>query len=102
MAAQFQPGMSAQDQQGKRVGTVEDILADKDGVARYLVIRDQGVFADDVVIPVDTASVAGDGVTLALSADQVHASPRFDPERHGASAGLVSATAQRFDRDDEQ
>jgi uncharacterized protein YrrD len=100
MNAPYAPGMQASDREGRRVGIVEDVLYDQDGVARYLVIRDRGVFADDAVVPVTQASSDGASIRLAMTRAEVHAAPRYDPAQHGEGAGYTSAAAQQYNRRD--
>lgn len=83
-----------------RAGTVEDVLYDTDGIPRYLVVRDRGVFAEDVVLPVGGATVDGDDVRYSLTKDQIHQSDRYNEAEHGARAGLSSGAAGRYDAQD--
>ncbi|MGH2346625.1 MAG: PRC-barrel domain-containing protein [Chloroflexota bacterium] len=92
---------------GKRVmasdgdaGVVDDVLTDEDGTPRRLVVRDRGVFGPDLVLPFDHASIEGSAVRVAMTRAQVHAGERYDPNRHGESAGLFSAAAGNYDASD--
>jgi hypothetical protein len=79
-------------------GQIEDVLVDKDGTPRYLVVRDNGVFASDAVIPVEAASTDGGPVRSTLTKAQIHAGDRYDEHRFGEGAGLFSSAAGNFDR----
>jgi PRC-barrel domain len=92
-------GMSARASDGD-AGVVDDILVTEEGVPRYVVVRNKGVFGSDVVLPVDQAAVEGNAVRLSLTKAQVHAGERYDEATHGARAGLFSVSASRYDRQD--
>lgn len=98
----FHAGMQVLDNEGRYAGTVEDVLSDQDGVPRYLVVRDRGVFSDDVVLPI--AGARGDGETIRYdrSREDIHKGERYDERRFGAAAGFSSAAAGRYDRQDEE
>ncbi|HVA90481.1 MAG TPA: PRC-barrel domain-containing protein [Chloroflexota bacterium] len=81
-------------------GVIEDVLHGEDGTPRFLVIRDRGVFAGDVVLPLDHVTMDGGTVHVAKSRAQVHAGERYDASRHGAGAGLFSASASQYDSGD--
>src|SRR5579864_5853555 len=100
MAEAFRIGMGVTASNGD-VGKVEDVLYDRDGQARYLVVRDQGVFGSDAVLPVDGAQASGDTVRYALSKDQIRAADRYDPLKYGSAAGLVSGAAGQYDQQDD-
>ena len=93
-------GMQVMGSDGQ-AGTVEDVLYDKEGRARYLVVRDRGVFGEDAVLPATDGTIGGDTIHYPMSRAQIQAAERFDPQRHGAAAGLTSAAAARYDRQDE-
>ncbi|HWE60638.1 MAG TPA: PRC-barrel domain-containing protein [Chloroflexota bacterium] len=97
----FHPGMQVVDSEGRYAGTVEDVLYDEQGAARYLVVRDRGIFSDDVVLPVSGAQVEGDNVRYPLTRDEIHSGERYDEQRFGAAAGLTSVAASSYDRQDE-
>ncbi len=100
MAEAFRIGMGVRASYGD-VGKIEDVLYDRDGHARYLVVRDHGVFGSDAVLPLEGAEANGDTVRYALSKDQIRAADRYDPVKYGSSAGLVSGAAGQYDRQDE-
>jgi hypothetical protein len=79
-------------------GVVEDILTTAEGVPQYLVVRDRGVFARDVVLPIADTTSDGAAVHVARTRTQIHAMDRYDPSRHGEHAGLFSAAARAYDR----
>jgi hypothetical protein len=97
MDTQLRLGMKVIATDGE-AGVLEDILSDKDGMARYLVVRDKGVFGSDVVLPANQATAEGEEARLPLTKAQIHAAERYDEDRHGA-ANLVSAARQRFEGD---
>jgi hypothetical protein len=97
METLFRPGMQLVGSDGP-AGSVEDVLYDKDGTVRYLVVRDRGVFANDGVLPATGAQAEGDTVTYPMTRAQIHAADRYDAARHGPNAGLVSAAASRYDK----
>jgi hypothetical protein len=82
------------------VGKVEDILYDRDGHARYLVVRDHGVFGSDAVLPIEGAAAHGDTVDYALTKDEIRAADRYDPIKYGSKAGLFSGSAAQYDQQD--
>jgi hypothetical protein len=77
---------------------VEDILTTAEAVPQYLVVRDRGVFAQDVVLPIAGTTSDGAVVHVALTRRQIHALDRYDLIRHGERAGLFSAAARAYDR----
>lgn len=101
MDGQVRMGMGVEGTDGL-AGAVEDVLYDQDGVAQYLVIRDNGVFARSAVLPVANATVSGEVARYALSRAQIHAADRYDPQRYGTSAGLVSSAATHYDQQDKE
>ena len=92
-------GMTAWARDGD-AGVVADILVTKDGVPRFVVVMNYGVFGSDVVLPIDQALVDGNVVRLSLTKAQVSAGERYDEMRHGEGAGLFSASASLYDRQD--
>jgi hypothetical protein len=82
-------------------GVVEDILSTDRGAPRYLVVRDRGVFASDVVLPLDGTTSDGVAVHVALTRQQVHAAERYDVHRHGEAAGWYSMSARAYDQSDD-
>ena len=92
-------GMQARARDGD-AGVVDDILVTKEGVPRFVVVMNKGVFGSDVVLPIDQASADGDVVHLSLTKAQVSAGERYDEMRHGEGAGLFSASASLYDRQD--
>jgi hypothetical protein len=84
--------------QDGEVGQIEDVLVSQEGVPRYLVVRDQGVFASDVVIPVEATWSDGAVVHSSLTKAQVQAGDRYDECRFGQAAGLFSVEASTYDR----
>ena len=97
MKAEYHPGMRVVASDGE-AGQVEDVLVDKDGTPRYLVVRDRGVFARDVVIATDTVQRDGAIVHSSLTKARIHAGDRYDERRYGEGAGLFSMAAGNFDR----
>ncbi len=81
-------------------GVIEDLLRDQDGTPRFLVVRDRGVFANDVVVPIEQVTIDGAVIRVAESRAQIHGGERYDTSRHGESAGLFSASASRYDSGD--
>jgi hypothetical protein len=79
-------------------GVVEDILTTEEGAPRYLVVRDRGVFARDVVLPISEVTSDGVAVHSDLTRKQIHAAERYDASRHGERAGLFSAAARAYDQ----
>lgn len=79
-------------------GIVEDILTTSEGEPRNLVVRDRGVFARDVVLPIAGTTSDGVAVHSAQTRKQIHASERYDATRHGEMAGLFSAAARTYDQ----
>jgi hypothetical protein len=79
-------------------GVVEDILTTEEGAPRYLVVRDRGVFARDVVLPISETTSDDVAVQTALTKKQIHAAERYDEGRHGERAGLFSASASAYDQ----
>lgn len=98
----FHAGMQVLDNEGRYAGTVEDVLFDENGAERYLVVRDRGVFSDDVVLPISGARVEGDSIHYALKRDEIHTSERYSDQRFGAAAGFTSAAASSYDRQHEE
>ena len=92
-------GMPARATDGN-AGVVDDILVTKEGVPRFVVVMNKGVFGSDVVLPIDQALVDGNVVQLSLTKAQVSSSERYDEMRHGEGAGLFSASASLYDRQD--
>jgi hypothetical protein len=90
-------GMTVNASDGE-AGVVEDILVDGQGVQRYLVVRDRGVFGADVVLPIGSATASGETVAVAMARSAVHAADRFSADRYGEAAGLFSMAAARYDR----
>jgi hypothetical protein len=97
----YHAGMQVLDNEGRYAGTVEDVLSDKHGAARYLVVRDRGIFSDDVVLPVSGARLMGDSIHYALKRDEIHNSERYSEQRFGAAAGFTSAATANYDLQDE-
>lgn len=98
MEQSFHTGMQVVDSEGRYAGAVEDVLSDEHGAARYLVIRDRGIFSDDVVLPVSGAHIDGETVQFQMTGDEIHHSERYNEQQYGAAAGLTSAAAGRYDR----
>jgi hypothetical protein len=101
MEQSFHAGMQVLDNEGRYAGTVEDVLYDEQGTARYLVVRDRGVFSNDVVLPIAGAQAQGGSVRYEMSRDEIHNGERYDEKRFGAAAGFTSAAASSYDRQDE-
>ncbi|HXT36583.1 MAG TPA: PRC-barrel domain-containing protein [Chloroflexota bacterium] len=78
-------------------GVVEDVLFDSEGTPRYLVVRDRGVFGDDLVLPYGWGALGNTVVRIAASRAQLADGTRYDPAQYGESAGLFSAAAERYD-----
>ena len=95
----FRMGMQVEGSDGV-AGIVEDLLYDKDGNPAYLVVRDMGVFARDVVLPIAGATIKGDVVRYPMTKAEIHKAQRYDPDRFGPAAGFSSAAAGRYDQQD--
>jgi hypothetical protein len=97
MNATYRIGMHVMGSDGE-AGVVEDILTTAEGVPQYLVVRDRGVFARDIVLPITETTSDGTAVHSALSKKEIHAAERYDLSRHGERAGLFSASARAYDQ----
>lgn len=97
----FRIGMNVRATNGD-VGKLEDILYDQDGHARYLVVRDHGVFGSDAVLPVAGARAGGDTVEYPLTKDEIRSADRYDPIQYGSKAGLFSGSAAQYDQQDDE
>ncbi|HVC80539.1 MAG TPA: PRC-barrel domain-containing protein [Chloroflexota bacterium] len=78
-------------------GVVEDVLFDAEGTPRYLVVRDRGVFGSDLILPYGWGALDTAMVRVAASRAELAAGDRYDPAKYGESAGLFSASAERYD-----
>ena|SRR5579872_421084 len=78
-------------------GVVEDVLFDSVGTPRYLVVRDRGVFGSDLVLPYGWGALDNNVIRVAASRAQLAHGDRYDPTQYGESAGLFSASAERYD-----
>jgi sporulation protein YlmC with PRC-barrel domain len=73
-------GWNVTDSGGAKVGTVSDLLIDRQGRLRYLAV-DPGLFRKPVLLPVDALDWGESAlVASAWSADEVRAFPPYDPD----------------------
>jgi hypothetical protein len=93
----YRLGMRLVAQNGE-AGQIEDVLISKEGAPRYVVVRDNGVFAPDVVVPVEATWRDGAVARTNLTKAQVHACDRYEEQRFGEGAGLFSVAAGAYDR----
>jgi hypothetical protein len=100
MNGKFRMGMAVAGTNGV-LGTIEDVLYDHDGNARYLVVRDRGVFGSDAVLPVEGAELSGDQVRYPMARDALRTADRYDPAIYGSSAGLFSGAAAQYDQQEQ-
>lgn len=93
-------GMTVHASDGE-AGRVDDVLVnDETGQPAYLVLNAGGFFKGDVVAPFESVqSIDEAGVWLSLTRQQIKDLPAYDAARYGASAGLVSRAAGRYEEE---
>ncbi|HZS93112.1 MAG TPA: PRC-barrel domain-containing protein [Chloroflexota bacterium] len=86
-----------------RAGRVDDVLISAEtGQPAFVVVNAEGgLFASDVVVPIESVQNVDDaGVWLALTREQVRYCETFDSTRHGESSGFSSQSRSRYGEDD--
>jgi hypothetical protein len=94
---QLRIGMAVRASDGE-AGIIDDILMDENGMPRFLVIRDRGVFGSDAVLPFTSASTDGGAARIDRTRQEIHAADRYAEDKYGKGAGLFSSAAARYDQ----